>query len=156
MSLEELYRELILDHYRAPRGRTVLERSDREATGANPVCGDEATLRLKLEGGRIAGVEVRASGCAISVASGSMLAEALEGRTLEEARVLAAALRAALTGVGPGEAGGSGAGLGDLEALLGVRRFPMRVKCALLPWAVLLEAAAGAQDHEGARAEEGS
>lgn len=139
MSLEALYRELIMDHYRAPRGRTPLERVDREASGSNPVCGDVATLRLSLEGERIAGVQVEAAGCAISIASGSLLAEVLEGRSMNEARGLALALKDALTGKSTHNGTAQEGGLGDLEALAGVRNFPMRVKCALLPWVVLLE-----------------
>jgi nitrogen fixation NifU-like protein len=140
MPVDELYREVVLDHHRDPRGHAPLERVDAEAAGKNPSCGDEVTLRLSLEGGRVVGVQVESHGCAISTASGSMLAEQLEGLSLEGARALTARFRAAL--LDHGEA----AELGDLEALLGVRSFPMRVKCALLPWITLVDAL----DHEEA------
>lgn len=136
--LDDLYRELILDHYRDPRGQAVLERPDRRAEGQNPLCGDECTVALALAGDRVRQVQFRGRGCSISVASGSMMAGEIEGRSLDEVRALEASVRGMLQGrgwKGPIEAG-------DLEALEGVSKFPVRVKCALLPWSTLLEALA--------------
>jgi nitrogen fixation NifU-like protein len=134
--LDNLYRELILDHYRRPRGADPIPRPDREADGQNPLCGDECSVRVRLDGDRIAKVEVRARGCSISVASASMMAQETEGRTRAEAAALDGAVRGLLQGKGRAE----GVDVGDLEALEGVAQFPVRVKCALLPWATLREA----------------
>jgi nitrogen fixation NifU-like protein len=134
--IDDLYRELILEHYRCPLGQRPVLQPDRQAAGQNPVCGDECVVAIRLEGDRVAGVEYRARGCSISVASGSMMVGEIEGRTLEEVRRLDAAVRAMLQGRGRVE----GVDLGDLESLEGVARFPVRVKCALLPWTTLDEA----------------
>ncbi len=134
--LDALYREVVLDHHRHPRGDRPLERCDLEAAGQNPACGDEVTLQLRLDGERIAEVSVRSRGCAISTASGSILAELATGLTLAEARRLADVFKRALRG----EDVPPDVDLGDLEALTGVRKFPVRVKCALLPWVTLLDA----------------
>lgn len=135
-SLEELYREVVLDHHRHPRGSQPLEAYDVQASGKNPSCGDEVTMQLKFEGDRIADLGVLSRGCAISTSSGSMLAEILTGLTVEEAERVAAVFKQILQGGdSPPEID-----LGDLEALAGVRKFPMRVKCALLPWITLLDA----------------
>jgi nitrogen fixation NifU-like protein len=108
---------------------------DARAEGKNPSCGDEVALTLRLDGERIVEVGVTSRGCAISTASGSMLAELLRGRTRAEARQVAAVFKAALHG----DSVPADVELGDLEALLGVQRFPVRVPCALLPWVTLLE-----------------
>ncbi len=134
--LDDLYRELILDHYRNPRGSAPLERPDRHAEGQNPLCGDECTVALALEGGRVKKVSFRGRGCSISVASGSMMAGEVEDRSLEEVRALEAAVKCMLQGRGRAP----GMDLGDIEALEGVSKFPVRVKCALLPWTTLMEA----------------
>ena len=140
MSLDALYREVVLDHHRHPRGREPLERVDAHSHGVNPSCGDDVTVELALRGGLVTGVCVRGHGCAISTASGSILAELLdEGGTVEDARRLAAVLRALMRG----EALPVGEDLGDLEALAGVRKFPVRIKCALLPWITLEQALDG-------------
>lgn len=135
-ALDSLYREVVLDHHRHPRGNHRLETCDLEASGQNPSCGDEVSLQLRLAGDRIADVAVFSRGCAISTASGSMLAEIVRGRSLDEARRLADIFKAALHGDDPPVE----IDLGDLEALTGVRKFPVRVKCALLPWITLLDA----------------
>ncbi len=137
--LDELYRQVILDHHRHPRGRQALERPDLEANGLNPSCGDEVTLQLELDGDRIAEVAVLGRGCAVSTASGSMLAEIIRGRTVNEARQIAEVFKEMMQGEEiPDELD-----LGDLEALTGVRKFPVRIKCALLPWVTLLDDALG-------------
>jgi nitrogen fixation NifU-like protein len=134
--IDDLYREVILDHHRHPRGDRPLDHPDIEASGRNPACGDEVTLQMSFAGDRISGVGVLSRGCAISTSSGSMLAELVEGRTLAEAERIAQAFRALMHD----EPGPDAVDLGDLEALEGVRRFPVRVKCALLPWITLLDA----------------
>jgi nitrogen fixation NifU-like protein len=134
--LDALYREVVLDHHRHPRGNRHLPACDMEATGQNPACGDEVTLQLRLEGDRIAEVGVCSHGCAISTASGSILAEVIGGLTLAEARRVADVFKGALHG----DAMPTEIDLGDLEALTGVRKFPVRVRCALLPWVTLLDA----------------
>jgi nitrogen fixation NifU-like protein len=137
--LEELYREVILEHHRSPHGRAPLAKVDASAEGHNPSCGDEVSLGLALDGERIVGVHVSGRGCAISTASGSILAQELRGRHVEEAQGLYEAFRRLLRG----EALPADLDVGDLAALAGVRSFPARVKCALLPWAALDEALAG-------------
>lgn len=146
MSLEDLYREVILDHYRNPRHRGSLEHPDAHAEGQNPLCGDEIALDLALEGDRVTDVRISGRGCSISQASASMMAEAVAGKTLAEIADLTHRFRAMME-IEEGEAGldesRPGAVLGDLEALRGVRRFPVRIKCAGLPWATLSEALGG-------------
>ena len=146
MSLDELYREVILDHYRSPRHRGRLESPDAHAEGHNPLCGDEITLDLAFEGDTVADVRISGQGCSISQASASMMAEAVAGKTRSEIDSLIHRFKAMMeieegeTGIDPER---PGAALGDLEALQGVRRFPVRIKCADLPWATLAEALAG-------------
>ena len=143
MSLDDLYREVILDHYRNPRRRGALEHPDAHADGQNPLCGDEISLDLALDGDRIADVRLQGRGCSISQASASMMAEAVAGKTIAEAEALIHRFKAMME-IEPGDAGidpsRPGAALGDLEALQGVRRFPVRIKCADLPWATLAQA----------------
>jgi len=130
---DELYRELILDHYRSPRHREPLAEPDVVAEGYNPLCGDEVELRLSFENGAVSGVSCRGRGCSISQASGSMLTEVIIGKEVEEARRLIALFTKMLTepeGEPPAE-------LGDLEAFQGVAKFPVRVKCATLAWHTL-------------------
>lgn len=133
-----LMREVVMDHYLHPAGREPVDGAQVEWTGKNPLCGDEVTLRLRLDGERIAGIQVLGHGCSISVASGSMLAVRLKGRTLPEARALLAGTKAMLRG----EPLPAGLDLGDVEVLQGVRDLPVRVKCALLPWTTLEESLA--------------
>ena len=143
MSLDDLYREVILDHYRNPRRRGTLEHPDAHADGQNPLCGDELSLDLALAGDRIADVRIQGRGCSISQASASMMAEAVAGKTVAEVEALIHRFKAMME-IEPGDAGidpsRPGAALGDLEALQGVRRFPVRIKCADLPWATLAQA----------------
>ena len=136
MSSDELYREVILDHHRNPRGREHLDACNAESSGMNPSCGDEVSIRLNIDGGKVVGVEVQSKGCAISTASGSMLAETAKGLDLNALKDLAAMVRNMLK---TGELE-EGTNIGDFEALLGISRFPVRVKCAMLPIATLLQA----------------
>ena len=139
VQLDEIYRDVVLDHYRSPRGRTPIASPDTRAEGTNPLCGDEVTLELKFHGDRIDEVAVKGRGCSISVASGSMLAEILPGKTRAEAGRIIATFKALMHG----QKAADGPDLGDLDALEGVNKFPVRVKCALLAWTTLEEALAG-------------
>ncbi|MBI5267996.1 MAG: SUF system NifU family Fe-S cluster assembly protein [candidate division Zixibacteria bacterium] len=134
-SLDDMYREIILDHFRSPRGKKPLEHSNIESDGMNPSCGDEISLQVEMDKGVLKDVHVNCRGCAISVASGSMLAETVKGKSFEEVEKLAETVRKMLKGESseiPDE-------FGDLDALKGVRQFPVRVKCALLAWVTLVE-----------------
>ena len=142
--MDDLYREVILDHHRSPRCREPLARTDAEAAGSNPSCGDEVTLQLAFEGDRISDISVQSAGCAIATASGSILGELLAGRTLKEAGRLAEAFR--LTMHDEDAELADDLEPGDLEVLTGVRKFPVRVKSALLPWITMLEAVTAVRD----------
>lgn len=131
--LDELYREVILDHFKSPTHSGELPDAQVKVDGANPLCGDEMTFHLKLDNGHLARVRFRGKGCAISQASASMLAGQLEGKTVREAGRLIDAMKALMQGREPDES----VDLGDLEALAGVRKFPVRVKCAALSWNVV-------------------
>lgn len=137
--LDEIYRDVVLDHYRSPRGRAAVASPDVHVEGTNPLCGDEVTLELKFDGDIISHVGVRGRGCSISVASGSMLAELLPGKTRAEAVHILASFKELMHGRKPADA----TELGDLDALEGVNKFPVRVKCALLAWTTLEEALGG-------------
>lgn len=134
--LDDLYREVVLDHYRSPRGRESLTTPDLRHEGFNPVCGDETQLALEMTDGQVKNVQIKTRGCAISVASGSMLAELLPGMTIKQIEELTEQFREMLqNGVVADESD-----LGDLETLQGVSKFPVRVKCAMLAWMTLREA----------------
>ncbi len=136
--LDDLYREVVIDHYRHPRGRKELPDANVSAEGYNPSCGDQARVALAVEGDRVKDVHVDCHGCSISVASGSMMAELLVGRSREEIDQLAESFKAVMHGREPAP----GVDMGDLEALEGVQQFPVRIKCALLAWTTLQEALA--------------
>ncbi|MFN0095384.1 MAG: Fe-S cluster assembly sulfur transfer protein SufU [Dehalococcoidia bacterium] len=129
---DDLYREVILDHSRNPRNVGTMTAPDRTAEGLNPVCGDAVRLDLALDSDQICGLMFDGQGCAISQASASLLTERLHGATLGEARGVCQAMRAMLV-----EGADPDAVLGDLEALHGVAKFPVRVKCAMLAWKLL-------------------
>ena len=134
--LDDLYREVILDHYRAPRNSQRVEDPHVQAHGFNPFCGDEVNLQLRLDGdGAIQEVGFQGRGCSISQASASMLTQAVKGRSLEEAEALRQTFRRMIQGEELTEEDVEA--LGELEVLEGVRRFPIRIKCALLAWAAL-------------------
>ncbi len=142
--MDDLYREVILDHHRSPRCSTPLAKPDAEAAGKNPSCGDEVTLQLTFDGERISAVSVHTEWFANARASGSILGELLAGRTRQEASLLAEAFR--LTMHDEDAELDDDLEPGDLEVLTGVRKFPVRVKCALLPWITLLEAVKALQE----------
>jgi nitrogen fixation protein NifU and related proteins len=141
--LSDLYQQLIVDHNRAPRNFKKLAHPTREAEGANPLCGDQIKLEVELAGDRIADIGFQGSGCAISQASASLLTGAVQGKSTADAQELFRQVHAMLTSA-PGTPVDT-AKLGKLAALAGVRQFPVRVKCASLPWHTLraaLESAA--------------
>ena len=141
--LEDLYREIILDHHRNPRNRGELPPPAPHAVGHNPLCGDEIDVYLQVEDGLVTDVKVGGQGCSISQSSASMMSQAVKGKPVAE--VLALALRfKAMLGI-PDEAGNDiepdlSVKLGDIEALQGVAKFPVRIKCAYLGWKTLIEA----------------
>jgi len=146
VSLDELYREVILDHYRNPRHQGTLEHADAHAEGSNPLCGDEIALDLALDGDRVTDVAITGRGCSISQASASMMAHAIAGKTIDEIRDLERRFKQLMSiedGGGDDLEHEDLEALGDLAALQGVRRFPVRIKCADLPWTTLDEALAG-------------
>jgi nitrogen fixation NifU-like protein len=150
MSLsDELYRETILDHYHNPRNQGVLEHATAEAEGVNPLCGDELTLFLDIEGDKIKDIKIKSRGCSINTASGSMMTELVSGLPLEKAEEFINFFKTMMLEKDkdvewPEE-------MEDLEALKGVRRYPVRIKCALLPWNTMLEAIDTAR-HGGGKA----
>jgi nitrogen fixation NifU-like protein len=144
--LEDLYREIILDHYRTPRNRGELPPPARHAEGHNPLCGDEITVYLDVVGegadAVVNDVKVSGQGCSISQSSASMMSAAIKGRPVSEVRALVHRFEE-MVGIEPkGDADVSAADikLGDLEALQGVAKFPVRIKCATLAWYTLVDA----------------
>ncbi len=134
-NLDDLYRDIVMDHYKSPRGRNDIQNADIVNEGKNPVCGDEIEVSMKVDGGRVDDISVQCMGCAISVASGSMLAETIKGKSVDEVKKIARAVKAILKGEKPPD----DIELGDLEALEGVKKFPVRIKCALLSWSTLID-----------------
>lgn len=137
MSLQSLYQELILQHYRRPRNRGEIEAPDATVHLHNPVCGDEIILQLRVHGNHIEQVRFQGQGCSISQASASMMTQLVEEKSIEEAAALAARFTEMMHG---SEEAARDKSLGDLRALAGVSKFPVRIKCALLAWEALGEA----------------
>ena len=133
--LNELYREVILDHNRSPRNFGTLEAADRVVNGVNPLCGDKMTLYLKLDGDRIADIRFEGTGCAISVASSSLMTERIKGSSIDASLGLFEEVHDMLTGASEPQAE-----MEKLAALAGVREYPSRVKCASLAWHALKSA----------------
>jgi len=154
--LEDLYREIILDHYRNPRNRGELPVPPaHKVEGFNPLCGDEVVIYVDVDDDKVADIRINGQGCSISQSSASMMAAAIKGKTVEEARALTRAFKALMSiheaslDGGDGEEGSDdgeavapdpGVKLGDLEALQGVVKFPVRIKCATLSWNTLTQA----------------
>ena len=154
--LEDLYREIILDHYRSPRNRGELPTPPaRRVEGFNPLCGDEVVLYVDIDDtGRVADIKVAGQGCSISQSSASMMTAAVKGRTEAEVRDLIRAFKAMMSihergldangeapdADGPSVAPVAGLDMGELEALRGVVKFPVRIKCATLSWNTLAQA----------------
>ncbi len=151
--LEDLYREIILDHYRAPRNRGELPVPPaHRVEGFNPLCGDEVILFLEVDDGVVSDVRTGGQGCSISQASTSMMSAAVKGKPVDEARTLIRAFKALMSiheskldgEVDPSDGSDlsadlDGVRLGDLEALQGVVKFPVRIKCATLAWNTLVQ-----------------
>ena len=135
MSLDELYKEVILDHYRTPRNRGRLDPHDVKLERNNPLCGDELELYLKFDGEDLEGIAFEGKGCSISMASASMMTEKVKGLDVKQARAMAESIKRMMAGEEPGDLNE----LGDLVSLRGVVKYPVRIKCALLGWNTLLE-----------------
>lgn len=145
MALDDIYKEVILDHYKSPRNKREMPDAERSCSKNNPLCGDEITVYLHEEDGKVLDVSFLGQGCSISQSSASMMTEAVAGKTVEDIDALTTDVRGMLSGeVEPDEDA-----FGELVALKGVVRYPIRVKCALLAWDVLQEALAGDGDAAG-------
>jgi nitrogen fixation NifU-like protein len=136
LSLEELYKEVILDHYRAPRNKGRLDPHDVALERNNPLCGDEIELFLKFDGDAVEGIAFEGKGCSISQASASMMTEKVKGVSTKDAQAIAESIKRMMAG----EEEGDPKELEDLVSLKGVVKYPVRIKCALLGWNTLLEA----------------
>ena len=135
--LDDLYREAILDHRRNPRNRERVKAPDIEGDAINPFCGDEIHLQIALDDGRVANVGLQGEGCSINLAAGSMLTEAIRGKALDEVDALVGLFRSMMRGDAEAEAVLRSEG--DLSNLAGVRDYPVRIKCALLPLSALTQ-----------------
>ena len=136
LSLEELYKEVILDHYRTPRNKGQLDPHDVALERNNPLCGDELELFLKFDGEKVGEIAFDGKGCSISLASASMMTEKVKGLSVKDAGEMAETIKRMMAG----EEEGDPEILGDLVSLKGVVKYPVRIKCALLGWNTLLEA----------------
>lgn len=135
--LEDLYQDVILHHSRSPRNFGRVEAANRSAEGYNPICGDRCKISARIEDGRIEDLRFEGQGCAISTASASVMTDALKGHTVDEAKRALEGFHALVTGSGE-EANDEGdAARRKLAVFAGVRKFPMRVKCAMLAWRTL-------------------
>jgi len=130
--LSELYQQVILDHNKKPRNFRKLESANHSAEGFNPLCGDQLTVYLNLEDGAVKEISFEGSGCAISKAAASMMTQAVKGKSKQEAEQLFSEFHSMVTGELDEETTSNG--LGNLKIFSGVREFPVRVKCASLPW----------------------
>lgn len=143
--LRELYQEVILDHTKKPRNKRVIADATGQSHGVNPLCGDQATVFVKVEGDRVVDVSFEGQGCSISTASASMMTEAVRGKTAAEVETLFERFHALVTA--PSDQAGQSAApeLGKLAVFSGVCEFPVRVKCASLAWHTLKAALAGGE-----------
>jgi nitrogen fixation protein NifU and related proteins len=140
--LDDLYKEVILDHYKSPRNKRELPQATASLHKNNPLCGDEITIHARLEDGKVAEVTFEGQGCSISQASASMLTETVAGKTVEDAAGVTREFRGMMEGsVDPDEDA-----FGDLIALKGVVKYPVRIKCAVLAWDVLQDVLADGGD----------
>ncbi len=146
MALDDIYKEVILDHYKSPRNKRELPGAELTCTRNNPLCGDEITVFAHVDDGKIREVTFQGAGCSISQSSASMMTEAVSDTTVEDALELASDFRGMMAGdVEPTEER-----FGDLMALKGVVKYPIRIKCAVLAWDVLQEALGTAGEATGA------
>jgi nitrogen fixation NifU-like protein len=146
LAIDDIYKEVILDHYKSPRNKRDLPGATVSCSANNPLCGDEITVLATLEEGKVLDVAFQGAGCSISQSSASMMTEAVAGSTVEDARALASAFR----GMMAGELDADEDRFGDLVALKGVVKYPIRIKCAVLAWDVLQDALGS--DGEASRA----
>jgi nitrogen fixation protein NifU and related proteins len=144
-SLDELYKEVILDHYRSPRNRGKLDPSDFDLHRDNPLCGDEIHVYAQVEDGRVTGISFEGKGCSISQASVSMMTEKIKNLSIEDAEGLANQFKSMMQGENPQDP----EKLGDLVALQGVQKYPVRIKCALLGWNTFLEGLRAYREKQG-------
>ena len=148
MALDDIYKEVILDHYKSPRNKRELPGAELTCTANNPLCGDEITVFAHVDGGTVAEVTFQGTGCSISQSSASMMTEAVNGASIDDAKGLAGKFRGMMAGdVEPDEQE-----FGDLVALKGVVKYPIRIKCAVLAWDVLQDALDGAGAASGTQA----
>ena len=143
--LRDLYQEVILDHSKRPRNFHGMPEANRRAVGHNPLCCDRATVYLLVEGDVVRDVSFEGAGCSISTASASMMTDALKGRTVAEAMALFERFHELVT-ADPSRAATASAALGKLAVFAGVHEFPMRVKCASLPWHTMKAALEGGDE----------
>ncbi len=143
MALDDIYKEVILDHYKNPRNKRELPEATLRCSRNNPLCGDEITVFVRTEGEKVQEVSFLGQGCSISQSSASMMTEAVSGKPLEDVRRLIHDFR----GMMAGDLEPSEDELGDLVALRGVVKYPIRIKCAVLAWDVLQEALEGDAGH---------
>jgi nitrogen fixation NifU-like protein len=147
VALDDIYKEVILDHYKSPRNKRELEGAELQCHANNPLCGDEITVFAHLEGDTVEAVTFTGAGCSISQSSASMMTEAVTGVSVDDAKALVAGFRGMMAGeVEPDEDR-----FGDLVALKGVVKYPIRIKCAVLSWDVLQEALEGAGSASGSQ-----
>jgi nitrogen fixation NifU-like protein len=139
VALDDIYKEVILDHYKNPRNKRDMPDAERSCSRNNPLCGDEITVFVHEEGGKVLDVSFVGQGCSISQSSASMMTEAVGGKTVEEAGELIHGFRSMMAG----ELDPTEDEFGDLFALKGVVKYPIRIKCAVLAWDVLQEALEG-------------
>jgi nitrogen fixation protein NifU and related proteins len=146
VALDDIYKEVILDHYKNPRNKRDLPSAELSCTRNNPLCGDEITVYAHVDDGKIAELTFQGAGCSISQSSASMMTEVATGEPVADALDLAAGFRGMMAGdVEPDDDR-----FGDLVALKGVVKYPIRIKCAVLAWDVLQEALDGAGEATGA------
>ena len=143
--LEDLYREIILDHYRTPRNRGELDPPALSADGHNPLCGDEIRISVAVQDGVVTDVRFSGSGCSISQSSASMMTSAIKGKPVEQVKSIVRRFKQMMTIDEEDSEIDESINLGDLEALQGVVKFPVRIKCATLGWNTLLDALATEQ-----------
>ena len=136
--LEDLYREIILDHYKSPRNRGVLEPPAIRTEGHNPLCGDEIEVYISVENDVVSDIKISGQGCSISQSSASMMSAAIKGKPITEVRALIYRFKHMMS-IEDVEEPDTSTPLGDLEALQGVVKFPVRIKCAVLAWNTLAE-----------------
>ena len=148
MALDDIYKEVILDHYKNPRNKRELPGAEFSCTRNNPLCGDEIGVFVHVEDDAIADVTFQGAGCSISQSSASMMTQAVAAKPVEDALAMAADFR----GMMAGEVEPTEERFGDLVALKGVVKYPIRIKCAVLAWDVLQEALQGAGEATGTQA----